>query len=195
MVDIKQFSPNVVEQRVASTKAVSSFIPQRGVRCPPHTPTEPKTQASALPCWYKIVFTQRSGTTCCVNKSRNESIYIYIYICFHSPTEPKTQASALQLSGIMQTHFREAPPAMWNMLSTVIVSIHAKRVLACHSHALSCGLARRNVNRPSDGERRFAYCALLRFLAHWLAALSRLAAVSGINSLKGGDTVIHRIKR
>nr|AQW80360.1 antimicrobial protein [uncultured bacterium] len=48
-------------------------------------------------------------------------------------------------------------------------------------------------NRPTRGERRFAYWALFRFLAH-LAALGRSAAASGISSLKGGNTVIHRIR-
>jgi len=50
------------------------------------------------------------------------------------------------------------------------------------------------MNRPTRGERRFAYWALFRFLAHWLAALGRSAAASGISSLKGGNTVIHRIR-
>ncbi|WP_218697777.1 hypothetical protein, partial [Mycoplasmopsis anatis] len=49
-------------------------------------------------------------------------------------------------------------------------------------------------NTAQMRKEKIPHQALFRFLAHWLAALGRSAAASGISSLKGGNTVIHRIR-
>ena len=49
-------------------------------------------------------------------------------------------------------------------------------------------------NGIEERKEKMSHKALFRFLAHRLATLGRSAAASGVGSLKGGNTVIHRIR-
>nr|AYC81243.1 putative ketoreductase [synthetic construct] len=49
-------------------------------------------------------------------------------------------------------------------------------------------------NTAQMRKEKIPHQGLFRFLVHWIAALGRSAAASGISSLKGGNTVIPRIR-
>lgn len=98
--------------------------------------------------------------------------------CTNAMTTPKLehQMDTLQDYYMVARHV-PMPARPSNSLDEKLVGIRGRTRCACHGMQTVLGTKRPSVR-----------------MAFWYLALGRSAAASGISSLKGGNTVIHRIR-